>query len=759
MSRLTLSLLAMILAATLAACNSNSSSNANKQTDGANTEPDTDNGSAKIIVLSNRADLISGGDALIEIVTEDDSSTPQLSLNGVDISEQLARRDNGRIIGLITGLALGDNTLQVRDSSGSADAVIRNHPNFGPVFSAGQHRLDDWETCAAGQPSAQQDCNIDVQYRYFYKSTNTLQPGLIAFDPDAGMPSDIATTTTDQGETLPFIVRREDGFQDRDRYSILQLFKVGEDWTAWQPQSQWNRKLLIPHGANCGMSFSPGQPPLTDAFGGLPGGPEHSYVTALGRGFAVMSTALNNNGHNCDVVLQAESMMMAKERLIEQYGELRYTIGTGCSGGAIAQQTVANAYPGIYQGLLPTCAYPDSISPAVQAADYNLMRRYFETPSEWASDALWSPHQFGLVEGHISHANAVAMDELLYKPAVNTAGGCLGDDSYHPQDNPDGVRCGAIEWYRHIWGTQWLTAKSGDRQIEVTKVPAGNKGIQYGLQTLQAGQITPAQFVDLNVKIGGFDFDMQPQIERSRADENAIAAAFHSGAGNVGNHLDKVAIINFVGPDPAAAHDAVHAWWTRWRLDREHGHHDNHVMWAGPVALVGDPYYFEQGLLAMDRWLAAIEADPSAAPLAARIVANKPADIHDQCSDGLGHKVADEVCVEQLRTPYAYGTPRTVAGADHYATNYDCRLRPFSRSDDYGPLPLSEAQWLALETLFADGVCDYSQPGLGEETKTASWLSYQDGSGDVVVGGAALPAADLPAGWASAPFSAITSSK
>ena len=34
---------------------------------------------------------------------------------------------------------------------------------------------------------------------------------------------------------------------------------------------------------------------------------------------------------------------MAKERLVENYGDVRYTIGTGCSGGSIVQQTVANS--------------------------------------------------------------------------------------------------------------------------------------------------------------------------------------------------------------------------------------------------------------------------------------------------------------------------------------------------------------------------------------------------------------------------------
>ena len=47
-------------------------------------------------------------------------------------------------------------------------------------------------------------------------------------------PTDVATTTTDQGVTVPFVVRRERGFQDRDRYTILTLFRPGQAWTARQ---------------------------------------------------------------------------------------------------------------------------------------------------------------------------------------------------------------------------------------------------------------------------------------------------------------------------------------------------------------------------------------------------------------------------------------------------------------------------------------------------------------------------------------------
>src|SRR5205085_10465635 len=116
-----------------------------------------------------------------------------------------------------------------------------------------------------------------------------------------------------------------------------------------------------------------------------------SPTAALGRGFAVMSTALDNSGHNCNVVTQAESLVMAKERLAEQYGSIRYTIGTGCSGGSLAQQHIANAYPGIYQGILPQCSFPDAWSTGQQLSAYHLLRLYLADPSKWEPAVTWNP--------------------------------------------------------------------------------------------------------------------------------------------------------------------------------------------------------------------------------------------------------------------------------------------------------------------------------------------------------------------------------
>ena len=82
------------------------------------------------------------------------------------------------------------------------------------------------------------------------------------------------------------------------------------------------------------------------------------------------SHALDHAGHNCNLLTQAESLVMTKERAIDRYGTVRWTIGSGCSGGSLVQQQVANAYPGVYQGITPQCSFPDAWSSAMQYEEY-----------------------------------------------------------------------------------------------------------------------------------------------------------------------------------------------------------------------------------------------------------------------------------------------------------------------------------------------------------------------------------------------------
>lgn len=683
----------------------------------------------KIEVLSSRADLVSGGNAVVAI-TAKRSGRLRVRLNGRDITRRFARRAKGRRVGLVRGLRNGRNVIVARRRSGKgARLVITNHPNGGPVFSGPQ--VQPWR---CQEKARDKQCNQPAEYSYLYKSTDDDETELQPYDPK-NPPDDVAETTTDEDITVPFIVRVEKGYQDRDQYQILSLFQPGKKWSRWRPQKQWNNKLLITHGGGCGGNYSVGRPRFDDYSGTIPPTPGYtqSYVNALSRGFAVGATALNNNGHNCNLVVQAESMLMMKERLIERYGDLRYTIGTGCSGGSITQQQVANAYPlGVYDGLVVTCAYPDSLSTGAQFADYHLLRKYFEDNSRWGPGVVWTPSQWAAVEGRPDPVNAVAADEFFFKGATNPIGDCVPPEhAYHPDTNPGGVRCSVLDYMINVLGPRpesvWTDVeKRAGRGF--AGAPFANTGIQFGLEALNQGTITPGQFLDLNEKIGGFGINAEQVPERLAGDDFSIANAYRSGAINEGNNLDSVAIIDHAGPDPGIAHDYVHTWWMRDRLERDQGHVGNYVLWFGPSPLVGDFEWANEAMLAMDRWLAAVEADKSKKSRAQKIVDDKPADIVDRCAGG--------VCEQYLAT--RYGTPRTVAGAPKEGDVNKCQLRAPDRADY--PLTFTDADFARLQEIFPQGVCDWTKPGVGQQG-AAPWMTYQDKRGRVVYGGRPLPPA------------------
>src|SRR4051794_15804728 len=211
-------------------------------------------------VVSNRADLISGGDALVAV------RVPR-GVRPKDVTVTAGRRDvtrrfakHGRTLtGLVTGLRLGRTVVTATASKARAGRIaITNHPNGGPVFSGPQ--TQDYR-CQDGARDAR--CNQPATYDYLYRSTDPSKQGLQPYDPSKP-PTDVATTTTDRGGEVPFVVRRERGFQDRARYTILALFTRGTPWRATKPQPQWNHKLLVPHGGGCGASYPPGDPPLAD---------------------------------------------------------------------------------------------------------------------------------------------------------------------------------------------------------------------------------------------------------------------------------------------------------------------------------------------------------------------------------------------------------------------------------------------------------------------------------------------------------------
>ena len=677
-------------------------------------------GGPTIRVLSGRADLVSGGDALISIRGLRSSRGLSVQAAGKDQTPAFTHRSSGTLVGLVRGLPLGQSSVVVRAGRRAAKLRVTNHPIGGPVFSGPQ--LQPWKC----QPTAvDAQCNQPPAFSYVYKSSSPAKPGLQPYDP-ANPPADVATTTTDEGVSVPFIVRVETGYIDRDQYQIAALFQPAKSWTSIAPQRQFNHKLLVTHGFGCGADHQTGTVPSV-----LDGAAE----TALARGFATMANVLAHAGHNCNLTTEAESLVMTKEYLIERYGTLRYTIGTGCSGGSLAQQWIANAYPGIYQGILPTCSFPDAWSTASQFLDYHLSLHYLDNPSKWGAGVTWTAQQMADVQGHVTLVNSRVSDAAQFHVVIPTdpCAGTTSQNRYNPTTNPGGVRCTIQDAAINVFGPR-LPAFWGPQEKQVGRgfagVPTDNVGVQYGLGALRSGKINAAQFVDLNLKIGGLDADASPVPKRITADRPALANAYRSGMINETNNLDRTAIIDCRGPDEGLFHDAYRAFAVRARLDREHGGHRNQLIWEGPATIVADPQCERNSMLAMDRWLTAVENDHSRKPLARKIARAKPADLTDRCYDGKGVKVSDALCPSVV---HVYGTPRTVAGDSITTDRNKCKLKPLNRRA-YGSVSFTDAQWSALRKAFPSGVCDFSKRGVDQQP-TIAWQTYQDAHGNVIYGG------------------------
>src|SRR4051812_40620532 len=123
-----------------------------------------------IDVLSNRADLISGSDALVEVVPPSgvDAARLKVAVDGRDVTSKFGVRPGGRFIGLLDGLRNGRNVVTATAPDGTqGSTTIVNHAIGGPVTAGPQ--IQPWK-CAADATDAQ--CNRPVRYEFRYKSTS-----------------------------------------------------------------------------------------------------------------------------------------------------------------------------------------------------------------------------------------------------------------------------------------------------------------------------------------------------------------------------------------------------------------------------------------------------------------------------------------------------------------------------------------------------------------------------------------------------------
>ena len=741
-------------------------------------------GALQIKSLSNRADLISGGDVLVEIVIPAGSPTSGLHVmaGSVDVSAAFASRAGGRTTGLITGLAAGNTTITA-DLNGKQGAAltVTNHPIGGPVFSGPQ--IQPW-VCATPTPTpgdattpatsgsglsttaSDTQCNIASEVKLYYRTTTAgctlslpdpnppAQPPANGcfkpFDPTGTAPADLAMTTTDANVTVPYIVRVERGTLNRGIYDIAVLFDPTQgdkdSWKPTAPQTTWNRKLLYVFGPATGQPRRQQRSSQVWA----------SQDEALKRGFLVAVSNMTDSALNSNRVSMTESLMMMKEHIIDTYGEIRYSMGAGCSGGSINQLTSSSIYPGLLDGIQPSCTYPDSETTGTEVGDCELLVRFYASPA-WTAlmtaenqTVAQNNAKQAAINGHLDQVGCrswfnsfigVARPGNYLRETVGADGtisvgttpvnNCTLPLSmvYDPVNNPTGARCTGQDHAVSIWGTVPGTTRAPSTR--------DNVGIVYGLKALQSGAINAEEFVTLNENIGGSDFDILHTTARSVADSAALTIAYKAGIVMDGRQLAKTPIIDVRGFDESGIHYIWRSFSLRARLDAAGGH-GNHVLWRFPGTLTPSA---ASGLtlasfLTMDKWLAALKADTSSGTLEAHVVADKPAEGFDFCyltfDTMFQVKVTDPMLCNLDPGLKPHASPRQVAGGPITENILKCQLKPFDPAD----YPQVTGDLLTrLHQVFADGVCDWTKPGVGQQP-AQSPLDFTAGPG-----GAPLPAA------------------
>ena len=467
----------------------------------------------------------------------------------------------------------------------------------------------------------------------------------------------------------------------------------------------------------------------------------------LGKGFAVANSTLNYLGQNCNHISSAETMMMVKERFIKSNGPVLYTMGWGNSGSAISQSMIADSYPGLLDGIVLLNGFPDfaNTSSLEGRLFYNYQLNYSKngttqngtytpvpnqpydatydnaTASARAASnkPLWTNSEIAAASGYSTYhsvrqqgytwgnrtdnvmrpANAGDRDNVIGGGSSSSVFNAViaNSEKYSPTNvvtsapmgvlpappvsvlpaNPKGLRPNVFDHNKSTLGVDPVTGFG--------RSFTSNVGVQYGLNALNTGQISMAQFIDLNKNIGGSDIDGNLSPARMQADPDALKAAYQTGMimyGGAG--LAQIPILNmdnlnneFTGAGDL--HLKFFQFMIRARIAAATGKFDNHVMWNGVAnvaAFTQDPNAnhvlpvqaprtaktgrqvtsLQSAFSAMDKWLTAVANDKSADKQAIKVVKNKPTTLVDGCFGATTPGAADDFIAE----PQVFGGFNTV---------------------------------------------------------------------------------------------------
>ena len=687
----------------------------------------------EIKTLSVDADRVTGGDVLVQVLVPMGTPLASVKMNvrGRDVTSVLQSTAPNTLTGLVTGLALGRNVLTVEAGARTTPAAtieITNYPITGPVTSG------PWQQpfiCQTDQfvlpdgsklgPPLDANCSARTVVQHVYRTTEA-KPMFKALPKNvtaATLPSDLAKTTTTAGTTVNFIVRVETGTMNRGIYqnAILHDPTSDPDPTPFAPPKGWNRRLLALHGSGCPSGWY--------IQGGAMGAGGVLEASRLAEGYGVYINTLNHPTNSCNAVVAGETAVMGKEHFVETFGVPFYTISTGGSGGAYTSLQIADAFPGLFDGVDIRATFPDALAIALSGLDAHLLTHYFTAtdPRGFSDAQKVAVSGYEGMKAFIDAANqSQRTDPVPNRPDIDGYQSARWNDAvpeslrYDPVKNPKGARPTVFDAARNIYGRDPATGYA--------LRPFDNIGVQYGLSALNSGAITVKQFLDLNEKIGGFDQDANYKAARAVGDAGAIRRAYQAGLTlSASAGLTSIPIFdNATSTETGGYHYGWFHFALRDRLRQAAGNSDNMVMWRSVDQNAAKDVF--------DRWMVAYKSDTSNDPARTKVVRSKPQTLG---TEGCYDKSTPPVFIaESLKftskpttkcsTLYpVYSNPRHEAGGPLAANVLKCQLKPID-AKDYS-VPFSAAERTRLDAIFPAGVCDWSKPGVNQTT-VVPWASF-----------------------------------
>lgn len=724
-----------------------------------------------IEVVSSPPEYVSGDDArLLVHVPPGQVGKVKITVDGRDVTDRFTPRDEDTLEGVVDGLVIGDNVVEVRprNSKGKPTAAVTltNHPITGPMFS-GPHQdpffcsVESHRANAELGPPLDDDCTIETVVSFKYRTTS----GTWADYTPGTSPPDMAQTTTLDGKTVDYIVRWERGTINRFIYSIAVLSPETQEVDA-PDLSAWNRRLIYHFQGGVGIGHYQGNPSRSTML----------FEYGLSKGYAVIYSTGTKTGEHYNLELGGETAIMVKDRFVSAYGLPDYTVGIGASGGAIQQYVYGQNHPGLIDAAIPVYSYPDMITQTIHIGDCELLERWIDMQivsgntkwADWESRTLIEglnaingfPNEFQqalppqIPPGNSECTNGWrGLSPLALNPHFGTAPGITDEEQ------------ASVEWTHYADAINIYGVNPEDGFANRTW---DNVGVQYGLQALIDGQITKEEFLDLNTNVGSWKnepdmvqegcpfisalcpdpadlvgVDPFPGIwpnlidpwswrnmalspdggstpaPRASADPGAIEAAYEHGLVFTGDlEIPVIDWRNYLERE-LDMHNSHQSFAARQRLLDHDGDASNQVIWFTDGNDDGDE--FDQTPLAfevIDEWMRNIEKYPWRS-----VAENKPARAVDACFDAEGNLIYagedawagildDEPagpCTERFPV---YSTSRIVAGGPISGDVFKCELQSVDEAiarGVYGDVTFTPDELARLRQIFPDGVCDYSR--------------------------------------------------